>query len=82
MNTWPGGHRHAMSQTEHESWNANNYPGTRQLCEHCGYPTGRCEDDSLYADEDHIDGPLCLNCYRKINDGDEHPADQAEGGAE
>lgn len=59
-NTWPKGHRHAMSQSEHNRWNARNYPGTRQMCSMCGQFTGRCEDDSLYADEE---GPLCDECF-------------------
>ena len=60
MNTWPGGHRHAMSQSNHEEWNKVNYPGTRQLCSACGEPTGRCEDDSLYDTEGE---PLCEDCW-------------------
>lgn len=67
MNTWPGGQRHAMTQSEHESWNARVFPGTRQLCEECGEPTGRCEDDSLYADEDGEIGPLCEECWHTAN---------------
>ena len=50
-----------MSQDAHEAWNARNYPGTRQLCCDCDEPTGRCEEDSMYADDDH--GPLCEPCY-------------------
>lgn len=61
-NTWPGGYRHAMAQDEHERWNSCHYPGTRQLCESCEHPTGRCEDDSLWLDDE---GPLCLTCYRE-----------------
>lgn len=60
-NTWPGGHRHAMTQAEHEAWNATHYPGTRQMCVECGEPTGQCEEDSL----DVGDGPLCRECYHK-----------------
>jgi len=67
MNTWPGGRRHAMAQSEHEAWNARNFPGTRQLCEQCGEPTGRCEDDSLYADDDGGIGPLCVECWNTAN---------------
>jgi hypothetical protein len=63
MNTWPGGVRHPMCQSEHEDWNSSHYPGTRQLCAECGQPTGRCEDDSLYADEDNQVGPLCEDCW-------------------
>ena len=61
MNTWPGGHRHAMYQSEHEKWNAHNYPGTRQLCVECDQPTGRCEDDSLFTDNGN--GPFCPECW-------------------
>jgi len=60
-NTWPGGHRHAIHQSDHEAWNAINYFGTRQICVRCQEPTGRCEEDSIYADEE---GPLCPECYR------------------
>lgn len=63
MNSWPGNTRHAMSQQEHEQWNANHYPGTRQLCCRCSDPTERCEEDSLYADDDREVGPLCETCY-------------------
>lgn len=66
MNTWPGGKRHAMYQSEHWKWNSWNYPGTRQLCSECDEPTGRCEDDSLYADDDGEIGPLCENCYDEL----------------
>lgn len=63
MNTWPDGYKHAMSQDAHEAWNAKNYPGTRQLCSECGEPTGRCEEDSIYLDDDGEIGPLCEECY-------------------
>lgn len=59
-NTWPGGYRHAMHQSEHESWNASHYPGTRQLCCECDEATGRCEEDAIYVDDI---GPLCEACY-------------------
>jgi hypothetical protein len=63
-NTWPGGKRHAMYQSEHEQWNSNNYPGTRQICVICGLPTGRCEDDTIWT----VDGePICWDCSQ------EHP---------
>lgn len=62
MNTWPGGRRHAMTQGEHARWNARNYPGTQQLCGQCGEPTGRCEEDSLYADGDGGTRFLCERC--------------------
>ena len=60
VNTWPGGKRRALTQSEHEDWNAHNYPGTRQLCATCGEPTGRCEDDSLFDDDDCI---ICEACW-------------------
>ncbi len=64
MNTWPGGKRHAMSQSDHEKWNASNYPGTRQMCDLCGEPTGFCEEDATWS----VGGePLCEDCVR------EHP---------
>lgn len=68
-NTWPKGYRHAMRQSEHDAWNAHNYPGTRQLCEWCGQPTGRCEDDSLYSADEN--GPLCEGCWEEA-DNDQH----------
>lgn len=60
MNTWPGGYRHAMHQSEHEAWNAHNYPGTRQLCCECEAPTGRCGEDDMFVGDI---GPLCEECY-------------------
>lgn len=59
-NTWPGGIRHAMTQSQHADWNATHYPGTRQLCSRCGDPTERCEEDGLWDDEGE---PLCDECY-------------------
>lgn len=61
-NTWPGGYRHAMTQAEHEAWNAEHYPGTRQLCSECSQPAGRCEEDSLIVEDL---GPLCRECYNQ-----------------
>lgn len=70
-NTWPGGVRNAIGQQEHDVWNAVHYPGTRQLCDECDEPTGRCEDDSLYTDDGG--GPLCKACYEELKGGnDEH----------
>ena len=69
MNTWPGGHQHGMLPSEHIAWNAQHYPGTRQLCDRCGDPTGRCEDDSLFVyDEtgDVREGPLCETCWEEL----------------
>ena len=70
-NTWPGSYRHAMTQRHHEQWNASNYPGTRQLCSACDAPTGRCEDDSLYAEaDDDWEFPLCEECYKEQENDD------------
>ena len=60
-NSWPKGFRHLMSPSEHDEWNARNYPGTRQLCTACDAPTGQCEEDSFYADNG--EGPLCRACW-------------------
>ena len=40
----------ARSQSEHESINRRQYPGTRELCCLCGEPTGRAGrgEDSIY----------------------------------
>jgi len=73
--TWPGGHRHAMHQSEHEAWNANNYPGTRQLCSMCEKPTGRCEDDTLLNEDNE---PICEECYKEVS-GDERHEEQKYG---
>ena len=59
-NTWPDGIRRALHQHAHAQWNANQYPGTRQLCEMCHKPTGRCEEDSMT----NVDGLIvCVECY-------------------
>lgn len=68
MNTWPDGKRRAMEQSEHESWNASNYPGTRQVCHQCSEPTGRCEEDGLWNDDGE---PLCEECYANQIEVDE-----------
>ena len=60
MNTWPGGERRAMTQSEHAAWNADNYPGTLQMCFLCDRPTGKCEDDSLYSESGE---PMCPECW-------------------
>lgn len=31
-----------------------------QICEHCGQPTGKCEDDALFL---YDNGPFCEECY-------------------
>lgn len=54
------------TQAEHKAVNANEFPGTRQLCVRCNQPTDRCEEDSIYLDmafEDQGDlDPLCEGC--------------------
>lgn len=70
MNTWPEGERRALDQSQHEDWNASNYPGTRQLCSDCDEPTGRCEEDSIYTDDEGKHGPLCEECWDKIKPAD------------
>ena len=72
-NSWPGGHRHAMEQGVHEVWNAYHYPGTRQLCVSCNELTGRCEDDSLYTDDDRAHGPLCEECWHAQKANQHYP---------
>lgn len=59
-NTWPDGARRALTQGEHEDWNAKNYPGTKQLCAICELPTGNCEEDSLYDKDEKV---VCFKCY-------------------
>jgi len=61
MNTWPKGKREALSQDQHEQWNARTFPGTRQLCSFCGEPTGRCSEDELRME--YGDGPYCEPCF-------------------
>ena len=67
MNTWPSGRRHAIHQSVHEAWNAQHYPGTRQMCSLCNEPTGRCEADAIYLEDGS--GPLCEECR---NESDEY----------
>jgi len=45
-----------------QAWNASHYPGTRQMCSQCGQPTGRCEDDTLFNEEE----PLCEEGWAEI----------------
>lgn len=54
----------AISQDEHRAINAREYPGTRQLCEVCGEPTERCEEDEIRLENG--DGPFCESCYDTI----------------
>lgn len=63
MNTWPDGIRKAMDQCAHLKWNSFNYPGTLQLCIKCEEPTGKCEDDSIYDENEN--GPFCEDCINE-----------------
>jgi len=67
-NTWPCGEKHAMHQSEHESWNAKHYPGTCQLCVICEQPTGRCEDDDILTSYGE---PICENCHDEMKTNEE-----------
>jgi hypothetical protein len=62
MNTWPDNIRKPLTQSEHTRWNSYNYPGTRQLCDICGEPTGNCEEDSLH---DCQGNTLCEDCFEE-----------------
>ena len=59
MNTWPDGKRRAMTQEEHAHWNADNYPGTLEICFKCNEPTGNCEEDNILDDDGDA---FCLDC--------------------
>ncbi len=60
-NTWPNGVRRALAPQEHEQWNDRNYPGTRQLCDLCNEPTGRCEEDELVNEDGYVVCDVCWN---------------------
>jgi len=60
-NSWPGDVRRSMTQSEHEQWNASNYPGTREMCSVCDSPTGRCGEDSMWSEAGE---PLCEECNK------------------
>jgi formylmethanofuran dehydrogenase subunit E len=49
----------ARTQAQHKAFNATHYPGTRQLCDNCGEPTERCEEDALT----YNGKTLCSFCY-------------------
>ena len=59
MNTWPNNQKRAMTQSEHEAWNADNYPGTLEICIKCDCPTGNCEEDNILDDDGD---PHCYAC--------------------
>ena len=69
-----------MHQSGHEAWNARHYPGTRQLCTLCDEPTGRCEDDSLYASDES--GPYCEKCWMEMRDRNSSNAALCDGTVE
>jgi hypothetical protein len=52
-----------MTQEEHAKWNSYNYPGTKQLCIKCDCETERCEEDSIFIEDD---GPYCEECYHEL----------------
>ena len=54
----------ARHQYEHEAINAREYPGTRQMCSICDEPTGRCEEDSLFAEGN--ESPICEECWERL----------------
>jgi len=53
----------AMTPDQHEQYNAQHYPGTRQLCAKCEEPTGRCEEDTIHSPDDE---PLCEECAEEL----------------
>ena len=63
-NTQPDGVKRSLHQHEHEKWNSYNYPGTRQMCVTCSDPTDRCEEDSIYCEDNS--GPYCEKCYKDV----------------
>ena len=80
MNIWPGENKHAMTQCDHEVWNASHYPGTKQLCAKCDEPTGSCEDDSIYHED--CDGPICGDCHEALRViAESNPIDQRAASA-
>lgn len=64
-NTWPNGKRQVMAQAEHIVWNAEHYPGTRQLCDYCGQPTGRTEDSTIYSNAGETLCEVCCDWVEK-----------------
>ena len=64
MNTWPNGTKKAMTQCEHKDWNANNYPGTLEICFQCDEPTGNCEEDKTLVLMVRLIATIVLNNQR------------------
>ncbi len=58
----------AISQAEHARINAREYPGTRQICDHCGMPTNRTSEDGFWDGND-TSKPLCHDCWCERVDG-------------
>lgn len=75
-NSWPDGRRRALDPLEHEAWNAHTYPGTRQLCDECDQPTGRCEDDSIRDRDGRVFCPDCRPHHCRICGDEPLPANQ------
>jgi hypothetical protein len=61
VNEWPGCKRKAITQGEHSAWNAENYPGTLEICIKCDEPTGNCEEDNITDDNG---APYCDDCAK------------------
>ena len=50
-----------------------------QYCSRCGDPTGRCEEDSMYVEEE---GPLCEECNTALEEEmKEHSAQRKVSGS-
>ena len=62
-NTWPNGHRHAITQANHAKWNSCNYPGTIEICYKCDEPTGNCEEDNIV---DEARNAYCYDCAKSV----------------
>ena len=49
----------------YKDWSGTqHYPGTRQVCAECGEPTGNCEEDSIYNNNDE---PICAESDKKLS---------------
>ena len=44
---------------EHETYNRNHYPDTRQICWLCEEPTERCKEDQILFKNK----PICEKCF-------------------
>jgi len=55
----------AISQ-QNNSINSKKYPGTRQICDMCGEPTGRCEEDGYFDNNENVYCEHCFNSGLRI----------------